>query len=108
VIDPGAIKTAIFEKPGPYGDEALTRIPEEGKRLYAAMGRAVLDAFAKMERSAIPPERVAKAIEHALTAAPPKTRYLVGIDARVQALMAWLLPDRARDAVLGRLMGLPR
>jgi len=108
VIEPGAIKTAIFEKAGPYGDEALARLPDEGKRLYLAMGRAVLDSFAKMERTAVPPERVARAIEHALTAPRPKTRYLVGLDARVQALMVWLLPDRARDALLGRLMGLPR
>ncbi|HME72025.1 MAG TPA: SDR family NAD(P)-dependent oxidoreductase [Myxococcota bacterium] len=108
LIEPGAVKTMIFEKAGPYGDLALARLPEEGKRLYGKMGRAVLDFFAKMERSAIPPDRVARVIEHALTAARPRTRYLVGIDARIQALLAWLLPDRTRDALVGRLMGLPR
>ena len=108
VIEPGAVKTMIFEKAGPYGDLALARLPEEGKHLYGKMGRAVLDFFAKMERSAIPPDRVARVIEHALTAARPRTRYLVGIDARIQALLAWLLPDRTRDALFGRLMGLPR
>ena len=70
--------------------------------------RAVLDFFAKMERSASPPDRLARGIEHALTAARPRTRYLVGIDARIQALLAWLLPDRARDALSQRLLGLPR
>jgi len=108
VIEPGAVKTMIFEKAGPYGDLALERLPEEGKRLYGKMGRAVLDFFAKMEGSAIPPERVARGIEHALTAARPRTRYLVGIDARIQALLAWLLPDRVRDALSRRLLGLPR
>jgi NAD(P)-dependent dehydrogenase (short-subunit alcohol dehydrogenase family) len=108
VIEPGATKTAIFEKTGPAGEEALARLSAEGKQRYQAMGRAVLDAFAKMERSAVPPERVARAIEHALTAARPRTRYLVGTDARVQALLVWLLPDRWRDALIGRLMGLPR
>jgi hypothetical protein len=72
------------------------------------MGRAVLNAFAKLEQTAIAPENVARVIEHALTAARPKTRYLVGRDAKIQALLVWLLPDRARDAVVGRLMGLPR
>ena len=61
-----------------------------------------------MERNAIPPDRVARVIEHALTAVRPKTRYLVGIDARIWALIAWLLPDRMRDAVVGRVMGFPR
>jgi len=40
VIEPGAVKTMIFEKAGPYGDLALARLPEEGKRLYGKMGRA--------------------------------------------------------------------
>ena len=107
VIEPGSIQTAIFEKARPYGEEMLDKLPEEGKRLYADMGRAVIDAFSRIEKQAIPPERVARAIEHALTAPRPKTRYLVGIDARIQALLAWLLPDRARDWVIARVLGLP-
>jgi NAD(P)-dependent dehydrogenase (short-subunit alcohol dehydrogenase family) len=108
VIEPGAVKTMIFEKTAQYGDVTLARLPEEGTRLYGKMARAVLDFFAKMESSAIPPDRVARVIEHALTAARPRTRYLVGIDARIQALLGWLLPDRMRDALVGRLMGLQR
>jgi|SRR5208283_5540376 len=108
LIEPGAIKTMIFEKTVQYGDLTLAQLPEEGKRLYGKMAKAVLDFFAKMEGSAISPDRVARVIEHALTAARPKTRYLVGIDARTQALLAWLLPDRIRDALLGRLVGLSR
>jgi NAD(P)-dependent dehydrogenase (short-subunit alcohol dehydrogenase family) len=108
VVEPGAVKTMIFEKGSRYGDEALKQLPEEGIRLYGKATKAVLDFFAKMEGSAIPPDRVARVIEHALTAARPKTRYLVGSDARIQGLLAWLLPDRARDALLGYLVGLPR
>jgi hypothetical protein len=72
------------------------------------MVRAVLVGFAKMEQSAIPPDRVARAIEDALTAVRPRTRYLVvGLDERIRVLLAWLLPDRAVDAMIGRMMGLP-
>jgi hypothetical protein len=57
-----------------------------------------------MSENAIPPERVAEAVYHALTAARPKTRYLVGTDARVAARLAWLLPDRLVDRIVrGRL-----
>ena len=60
----------------------------------------------QLEKHAIPPEKVACAIAHA-PAARPKTHYLVGIDARVQALVAWLLPTRLRDALILRLLRLP-
>ena len=108
VIEPGAIETPMFEKAQSGGSEALANLPEEGERLYGAMGRAVLDKFAEFGRAAIPPQRVARAIEHALTAARPKTRYLVGTDARIQAVMAWLVPDKLRDVIVSRLFELPK
>ena len=54
----------------------------------------------------IPPEKVAARIEHALTARRPRTRYLVGADARGQALVSRLLPDRLVDWVVARATGL--
>ena len=53
----------------------------------------------------IPPERVAKTIERALSARRPRTRYLVGADARGQALAKRLLPDRAVDWLVARATG---
>jgi hypothetical protein len=47
------------------------------------------------------PDVVASAIEHALTARRPKTRYLLGRDARLRARLQ-LLPDRVRDALILR------
>jgi hypothetical protein len=40
----------------------------------------------------VPPEKVAKVIAHALTARRPRTRYLVGADARAMVLLRRLLP----------------
>jgi len=107
VIEPGAVRTMIFEKTTRYGDQVLARLPEEGTRLYGKMAQVVIDFFTTMEKNALPPDRVARVIEHALTATRPRTRYLVGLDARIQALLPWLLPDRIRDDLVGRLMGLP-
>jgi hypothetical protein len=50
---------------------------------------------------------VVKAVVHALTAARPKTRYLVGRDAKVRALMVRLLPDRLADRLLTWVLTLP-
>ena len=47
---------------------------------------------------AAPVELVAQAVEHALTASRPKTRYVVGRDARIRAAIE-RLPDRMRDRV---------
>ena len=49
---------------------------------------------------------VAKAIQRALSARRPRTRYAVGADAKLLAPLSRLLPDRAKDAIFGRLLGL--
>jgi hypothetical protein len=61
----------------------------------------------KTASSAIDPVNVAKVVEHALTATRPRTRYLVGRDARIQAVVR-RVPDRTRDALLARMIGLPK
>jgi hypothetical protein len=52
---------------------------------------------------AVPPAEVAKAVEHALTSAKPRTRYVVGPDAKRRARVQ-MLPDRLRDRVLTRFL----
>jgi NAD(P)-dependent dehydrogenase (short-subunit alcohol dehydrogenase family) len=107
VIEPGAIKTEIFAKARKLADEIVERLSPEARERYEEAARKVVDTFSGLERQALPADRAAQAIEHALTAARPKTRYLVGRDARAQALLARLLPDRWLDAVRVRFYGLP-
>jgi NAD(P)-dependent dehydrogenase (short-subunit alcohol dehydrogenase family) len=108
LIEPGAIATAIWEKTESYAQAMLERLPAQATDLYGDATRSVLTALERQKRVAIPPDAVARAIEHALTAARPKARYLVGTDARIQALLARFLPDRWRDALIVRFMGYPR
>jgi NAD(P)-dependent dehydrogenase (short-subunit alcohol dehydrogenase family) len=107
LIQPGAIATPIFAKVNAYGNDMVMRLPAEGQHRYQPMIQAVGAALRQLEKRALPPEKVALAIAHALTAVRPKTHYLVGIDARIQALAAWLLPTRLRDALILRLLRLP-
>ena len=51
-------------------------------------------------KRAISPERVAAAIEHALIARRPKSRYVIGIDACAQIALNGL-PSRLRDRMIG-------
>ena len=51
------------------------------------------------------PERVGKAILHALTSRFPRTHYHVGIDAKVLNLAQACLPIGGLDRIIARLMG---
>jgi len=108
LVEPGAIRTAIFDKGRALADEILAAMPDEGRRRYEPILGAVIEGFTRMEAGAGPPEKVGRAIERALLDRRPRTRALVGADARGQAVLAALLPDRARDALLARFLGLPR
>lgn len=107
VIEPGAIQTEIFGKARSLKDEIMGGFSPEIRRRYGAMVDNVLHRFDELEKNALDPDEVAKSIEHALTADGPHTRYLVGLDARVQAVAGWLLPDGLADALRARLFGVP-
>jgi len=71
--------------------------------LYSA---TVASLEAGLRPHGISPERVAKAIAHALTSRRPRTRYVVGLDASLTRLVQ-RLPDRVRDASSGHVFGGP-
>jgi NAD(P)-dependent dehydrogenase (short-subunit alcohol dehydrogenase family) len=100
IVEPGLIKTRFGETAvGSIHDTA----PQDGP--YANFNRAVASATAgayegPMARFAAPPEAVARAVEHALTSARPRPRYVVTAGARALIGMRRLLPDRGWDAVM--------
>ena len=103
LIEPGATKTPLWDKALQKFIDLPNHVPAEQLQLYypdwqAAVTRAVNDKE-RFLRSALPPERVADAVTHALTARRPKTRYLVGWDARTILFLKWLLPDRWFDRI---------
>lgn len=106
VIEPGSIDTPIWERGEQIADEVSSRAPAAQEELYGETIERFRRAVRRTAERGIPPDKVASAIAHALSARRPRTRYLVGADARGQALLARLLPDRAMDAVVRRLMGI--
>jgi NAD(P)-dependent dehydrogenase (short-subunit alcohol dehydrogenase family) len=106
VVEPGAVATEIFAKSRTLADEIIAGIGAEARSRYEAAARAVVERFNGFERTALPPDRVAERIEHALLAPRPRTRYLVGADARVIAFLSRTLPTRWRDALVVRGLGL--
>ncbi|MQA73776.1 MAG: SDR family NAD(P)-dependent oxidoreductase [Solirubrobacterales bacterium] len=105
IIEPGAVAT-------PFWDKGLGEAPKAraamGADLLAIYGDELDRIEAASERTAargVPPERVADAVVHALTDAKPRTRYLVGTDAKLQAAMRTVLPARVFDRLIARELG---
>ena len=106
VIEPGSIATDIWDSGIKTTDRLTEQMPQGKRKLYDPMIAAVRAAVESTAAEGIPPEEVAKRIEHALTAERPRTRYLVGRDAKIRAIVSAVLPDRAMDALIRRLMKL--
>ena len=107
IVEPGSIATPIWEKAKDTTKQVSDDLPPEGHELYGAAVSSLREVMADFEKRAIPAERVAKAVAHALLSKRPKTRYLVGTDARIQAALAAVVPDRINDRLIARQMHLP-
>jgi NAD(P)-dependent dehydrogenase (short-subunit alcohol dehydrogenase family) len=100
IVEPGSIATPIWDKAEGTFERLKRELPAQALELYAD-ALAAIDAFTKdAAKRGIPPDVVAKAVQHALTAKRPKTRYLVGTDARLQAAASTVLPDRVLDRLI--------
>jgi NAD(P)-dependent dehydrogenase (short-subunit alcohol dehydrogenase family) len=99
IIRPGTIATPIWQKPQPVADA----LASEALERYGSRLEALRSFAASRAAGAAPADSVARAVEHALTARRPRTRYLVGRDARIRAAIE-RLPDRLRDRIVSRAL----
>ena len=108
IIEPGAVATPIWEKSAKNAEAMLGASTSEIFGLYAEAIEAVKKTAAHAAKNAVSPVDVARAVEHALTAAKPRTRYVIGREAKIRAAMALFVPDRVRDNLVAKAMRLPR
>jgi NAD(P)-dependent dehydrogenase (short-subunit alcohol dehydrogenase family) len=105
IVEPGSIDTPIWERGERTGEDVQARSPGT-ELLYGSS----IEKFRKLIRQTaergIPPEKVAKAISHALESRHPRSRYLVGLDAKVQARLKPLIPTPVFDKIVARALGL--
>jgi NAD(P)-dependent dehydrogenase (short-subunit alcohol dehydrogenase family) len=101
LIEPGGVKTPIWDKGLSEADRIEAAMPPEGHRLYGALVAALRRQVEAIQtKTGIEPEQVAEPILHALTANKPRTRYLVGRDAKLQWAIAKRVPDRVFDRLV--------
>ena len=99
IVEPGTIATPIWTKPRPL----LETLPAEATERYGSRMAAFRSVAAARAAKAAPAATVVRAIEHALTSQVPRTRYLVGRDAKLRAAIEHL-PDRLRDRVIAKAL----
>ena len=101
IIEPGPIKTEF----GNTAIAAVGRVKQEASpytAFNAAVAGKIHEAFEGwMAVAAGAPEDVAKAIEQAVSADRPRTRYAITAAAKSMMFLRRWLPDRAFDGVLG-------
>jgi NAD(P)-dependent dehydrogenase (short-subunit alcohol dehydrogenase family) len=100
IIEPGAIATPFWGKGKAEAPQARAAMDPEVLALYSDELDAIERASERTEARGAPPSKVAEAVVEALTSRRPRTRYLVGTDAKIQARLGKLLPDRAMDRLV--------
>jgi NAD(P)-dependent dehydrogenase (short-subunit alcohol dehydrogenase family) len=103
IVEPGSIDTPIWDR----GESAADRLASPQRE---ALYGKVIENYRKIVRQTaergIPPEKVAAVVEHAFSSNRPRSRYLVGLDAKVQARIKPLIPTPVFDRIVAKLMGL--
>ena len=101
LIEPGGVKTPIWSKGNETADQIQAGLPPEAEQLYGPMVEALRRESTRIaEQSGMEPRVVAEVIGKALTSDKPRTRYLVGRDAKVRARVAKVMPDRMMDRAI--------
>lgn len=106
LIEPGAVATPIWNKVDQSWGEAAGG-SSQVQALYRSAIAGMRGSVARYGATAIGVDRVVRAVEHAVTKTRPRTRYVVGAEARLRALLRAWLPDRVHDALVRRVMRLP-
>lgn len=104
VIEPGGVKTPIWDRGVETANRLQEQMGEAGERLYGPLANRIREESAKIPESGLEPDEIAKAIEHALTAGRPKLRYVVGRDAKLRLKVKALVGDRRFDALIARTL----
>lgn len=106
IVEPGAVATPIWQKSGHDAEDRFRHLPPASLALYKDALEVLPKIVKEGEKRGIPAEKVAIAVEHALTARAPRIRYAVGNDSRLGGMLARVVPDRLVDWMIQRDLGI--
>jgi short-subunit dehydrogenase len=105
LIEPGVIQTPLWEKTYSETQSKLAEYSEEIHSLYGPTLRYMLDEKPFPPVKGLSVSHVSSVVLKVLNSDSPKSRYVVGNDAKLRLLMN-LLPDSWMDALLRKLLRL--
>ena len=108
-IAPGSTSTPMLKRSSDQLNRIADALPKSLQPFYADALRAFAKTtVASADRFSTSPAKASLTILRAVMAPRPRTRYLIGTDAKLSAFLKRNLPDRWMDAIIFRVLGLPR
>lgn len=106
LVEPGPTDTEPWREIQTMIDDMHERMSPAHRDLYSRHTAGLRRVARRLQSRTIPPDAVARVVERALTARPPRARYLAGADAHAMIAMNAVLPTRIGDAIGARISGL--
>lgn len=100
LVEPASASSEIWRK----AIERIRRRQANGSRHYEQQLDKFTERLAQQDERGMDAEKVAEAIEEALTARSPSSRYPVGVAAQLLTRVRGLVPDRLFDALTWRTL----
>ena len=105
LLQPGQIKTPIWDKSLDAAMKAKESFPPDVDKLYGKIEKSIIgEVVANGKDKAADPILVSRAIYHALTSKSPKTRYSMGVGAFMTQNIFKRLPDKLMDKILRKVL----
>ncbi len=99
-IEPGQIATPIWDTSIATSNRIMDSVGAKANEFYGARISKTQANAQAASKTGLPPEKVAEVIAESLTSPRPKTRYLIGRDAKIAGNIIARLPDRLRDRLM--------
>jgi hypothetical protein len=104
VVEPGGVKTPMWAMSVDGAERLGHGAPPELEARYDKLFDAMVSYSEKLANTGIEADVVSSTIGKALTARRPRTRYLIGRDAKLRGSLAGILPDRLMDRMILRTL----
>ncbi len=102
LIEPGMVQTPIWDKSKDRAFVLLDKISKHAQDIYRPMVDKLIKNLEVSLKSAAQPEDVYKVVKHALESPNPRSRYLVGRDAKIANVVRHL-PDLWLDRLIAKM-----
>lgn len=102
VIQPGAIRTPIWDTAAKKASEIGEKLSRQARKDYGKLLHQVGKASAKAGEEGEDAQLCADVVRTALNAPRPRTRYIVGRNAKIGMFLRRILSDRRMDKIVGK------